>query len=115
MTELYYIYAETSDESAERCERAIKCTNNLEEAMRNIPNNHYFEIIWNIDAESAEQLEEIYNLVLENLSEWQIRQNNNRPSEWFRISLEELVNGLMSSNRIRSYIRGTYTGIPRSH
>ena len=113
MADLYYICVLTSDEAAERSERAIKCTNNLEEAMRNIPNNHYCEIIWNIDARSAGEMEDIYGAITEILSEQRIYENNNRPTEWFRVSQEELVNSLMSSNYVRSHIRGTYTGIPR--
>ncbi len=114
MADLYYIYVETSDGSAERNERSIKCTNNLEEALRNIPNNHYCEIIWNIDVQSAGEMEDIYGAIMEILSEQRIYENNNRPTEWFRVSQEELVNSLMSSNFIRSHIRGTYTGIPRN-
>jgi hypothetical protein len=114
MTDLYYIYVETSDELAERGLRTIKYTNNLEEAMRNIQNNHYYEIIWNIDAQSTEEIEYIYGAITEILSEQRIYENNNRPTEWFRVSQEELVNSLMSSNFIRSHIRGTYTGIPRN-
>ncbi len=114
MADLYYIYTETSDGLAERSERAIKMTNNLEETIRNIPNNNYFEIIWNINADSAQQAADIYAAIVEHLSEQQIYENNNRPTEWFRVSQEELVNSLMSSNYIRSHIRGTYTGIPRN-
>lgn len=98
----------TSDEAAEHGERLIYYDSNIEND--NTLNNGYYEIIWGIESDS---IEELYEFITEGLDEYRVYANNNMPTNWFRISLEELINYMTTSNRIGSHIISTFTNIPR--